>query len=168
MDKRKLWNKKNNPVNDFTDVIAATYLLFLDSMIFRHKTGIFYFIYKSFRHHNRYSSSKTLFCHWKRAYTEKTIFSFPFKLNGIWSWWQFSFRFEPNGISFGSNRKENHHHDHIPFNVKGNGNKVFSVYARSLVRADSAKRETGATSIHCKCTRRNVLWTAWIRTKFRL
>ena len=26
------------------------------------------------------------------------------------------------------NRKENCHHDHIPFNVKGNGNTVFSVY----------------------------------------
>ena len=34
-------------------------------------------------------------------YTEKTIFPFPFKFNGIWSWWQFSFRFsEPNGIPF--------------------------------------------------------------------
>ena len=28
-----------------------------------------------------------------KEYTEKTIFLFPFKLNGIWSWWQFSFRF---------------------------------------------------------------------------
>ena len=26
------------------------------------------------------------------------------------------------------NGKENCHHDHITFNVKGNGNKVFSVY----------------------------------------
>ena len=26
------------------------------------------------------------------------------------------------------NRKENCHHDHIPFNFKGNGNIVFSVY----------------------------------------
>ena len=25
--------------------------------------------------------------------TEKTSILFPFKLNGIWSWWQFSFRF---------------------------------------------------------------------------
>ena len=25
--------------------------------------------------------------------TEKTIFPFPFKSNGLWSWWQFSFRF---------------------------------------------------------------------------
>ena len=28
------------------------------------------------------------------AYTEKTIFPFPFTLNGIWSGWQFSFRFK--------------------------------------------------------------------------
>ena len=40
----------------------------------------------------------------------------------------FPFDFESNGILFGSeNRKENRHHDHIPFNVKGNGNVVFSV-----------------------------------------
>ena len=38
-------------------------------------------------------------------YTEKTHILFPFKLNGIWSWWQFSFRFEPNGIPFGSKSK---------------------------------------------------------------
>ena len=38
------------------------------------------------------------------------------------------FDFEPNGIPIGSeNRKENCHHDHIPFNLKGNGNIVFSV-----------------------------------------
>ena len=41
------------------------------------------------------------------------------------------FDFEPNGILFGSkNRNENCHHDHIPFNMKGNGNKVFSVWRR--------------------------------------
>ena len=38
----------------------------------------------------------------------------------------FPFDFEPNEISFGAeNRNEN---CHIPFNVKGNGNIVFSVY----------------------------------------
>ena len=43
----------------------------------------------------------------------------------------FLFNFEPNGIPFGSeNRKENCHHDHIPLNVKGNGNIVFSVYTQ--------------------------------------
>ena len=37
----------------------------------------------------------------------------------------FPFNFEPNGIPFGSeNREEN-----IPFNMKGNGNIVFSVLA---------------------------------------
>ena len=41
----------------------------------------------------------------------------------------FLFDFGPNEIQFGSeNRKENCHHDHIPFNVKGNGNIVFSVW----------------------------------------
>ena len=35
------------------------------------------------------------------------------------------FNFEPNEIPFGSNRKENCAHDHIPFNVKGNGNIVY-------------------------------------------
>ena len=40
----------------------------------------------------------------------------------------FPLDFETNGIPFGSeNLKENCHHDHIPFNVKGNGNIVFSV-----------------------------------------
>ena len=38
--------------------------------------------------------------------TKKTSIPFPFKLNGIWSWWQFSFRFyDPNGNSFGSKSK---------------------------------------------------------------
>ena len=42
----------------------------------------------------------------------------------------FLFDFEPNGIPFGSEkRKENCHYDHIPFNVEGNRNIVFSVYA---------------------------------------
>ena len=39
----------------------------------------------------------------------------------------FPFDFEPNGIPFGSNRKQNCHHDHIPFSVKGNRNIVLSV-----------------------------------------
>ena len=40
----------------------------------------------------------------------------------------FPFNFEPNGIQFGSeNWKKNFHHDHIPFNVKGNGILVFLV-----------------------------------------
>ena len=40
----------------------------------------------------------------------------------------FYFDFEQNGFPFGSeNRKENYHHDHIPFNLKGNGMLVFSV-----------------------------------------
>ena len=41
----------------------------------------------------------------EHPYTEKTIFPFPFTLNGIWSWWQFLFDFEPNGIQFGTKSK---------------------------------------------------------------
>ena len=33
------------------------------------------------------------------------------------------------GFHLVKNRKENRHHDHIPFNVKENGNIVFSVHA---------------------------------------
>ena len=44
----------------------------------------------------------------------KIIFPFPFKLNRIWSWWEFSFRFsDPNDISFGSKYRNG-----IPFNNK--------------------------------------------------
>ena len=41
----------------------------------------------------------------------------------------FPLDFEPNGIPFQDrkDRKENSHYDHIPFNMKGNGNIVFSV-----------------------------------------
>jgi len=73
--------------------------------------------------------------------TEKTTFPFPSTLNGIWSWWRFSFHIEWDIILVTvflsilnqmelhliQNRKENRHHDHIPLNVEGNGNVVFSV-----------------------------------------
>ena len=40
----------------------------------------------------------------------------------------FPFDFESNGFPFGSeNRKEKCHHDHIPFNLKGDESLVFSV-----------------------------------------
>ena len=42
--------------------------------------------------------------HWM-AYTEKTSILFPFKLNLIWSWWQFSFRFWAKLNPFGSKSK---------------------------------------------------------------
>ena len=48
-----------------------------------------------------YKSVGDVFPVWQSFYTEKTIFPFPFILNGIWSWWQFSFNFEPNGFQFG-------------------------------------------------------------------
>ena len=53
------------------------------------------------------------------------MFPFPFTVNGIWSWWQFLNQMEFHLVQ---NRKENWYHDHIPFNVEGNGNIVFSVY----------------------------------------
>ena len=49
----------------------------------------------------------------------------------------FPFDFEPDKIPFGSeNLRENCHHDHIPFNLKGNGNIVFSVYATEMLEED--------------------------------
>ena len=41
----------------------------------------------------------------------------------------FSFDFKPNGIHLVQNRKENCHHVHIPFDMKGKGNIVFSVHS---------------------------------------
>ena len=46
----------------------------------------------------------------------------------------FPFDFEPNRFHFVQNRKEHCHHDHIPFNVKGNGNIVFSVHGSDLAQ----------------------------------
>ena len=40
-----------------------------------------------------HTPSLLLYLQGLRWYTEKTSIPFPFKLNGIWSWWQFSFRF---------------------------------------------------------------------------
>ena len=39
----------------------------------------------------------------------------------------FPFEYEPNYILFGSKRKKNCPHDHIPFNLEGNGNLFLSV-----------------------------------------
>ena len=44
------------------------------------------------------------------------------------------FDFEPNGIPFGSKSKGNCHHDHIPFNLKGIENIVFSVSATNITQ----------------------------------
>ena len=59
-------------------------------------------------------------------YTEKTIFPFPFILEKK-NLTQMEFHLVQN-------RKENCHHDHIPFNVKGNGNIAFSVYCAHISR----------------------------------
>ena len=47
------------------------------------------------------------------------------------------------------NRKENCHHDHIPFNMKGNGNLVFSV-CRSAIFTTTRRimQETGVSRSH--------------------
>ena len=56
----------------------------------------------------------------------------------------FPTNFEPNGIPFGSeNRKKNCHLDHIPFNVQGNGNIVFSARDRSARGGGSAPYTPG-------------------------
>ena len=65
----------------------------------------------------------------------------------------FPFDFEPNGIPFGSKSKENCHHDHIPFNVKGNVNIVFLSVKRQPDRKTVtdrliAVRETGVSWHH--------------------
>ena len=43
----------------------------------------------------------------------------------------FPFVFEPNEITF-QIRKENCHHDHIPFNLLAKGNIVFSAYTPAI------------------------------------
>ena len=49
----------------------------------------------------------------------------------------FSIDFEPNGLPFCSeNWKENCHHNHIPFNSKGNGILLFSVYICKALRME--------------------------------
>ena len=57
----------------------------------------------------------------------KLVFHFLSDWMGYDRGYSFHFKFEPNGIPFGSKSKENCHHDHIPFNLKGKGNIVFSV-----------------------------------------
>ena len=64
--------------------------------------------------------------------------------------WQFSFRFWTNQMEFYlvQNRKENYHHNHIPFNLKGNGNIVFSVrYKLSDVSYRSWRSKKGRRRI---------------------
>ena len=51
----------------------------------------------------------------------------------------FAFDFEPNGISFGSKSKGKlSNRDHISFNVKGNGNTVYS--AQDSCREGATRR----------------------------
>ena len=56
----------------------------------------------------------------------KLVFNFFSNLMGHDPGDSFPIDSEPNGFPFGSeNRKKNGHHDHIPFNLKGNGILVF-------------------------------------------
>ena len=43
-------------------------------------------------------------------------------------------------VNLVQNRKENCHHDHIPFNVKGNGNIVFSAHHTGKSNLDKANK----------------------------
>ena len=57
------------------------------------------------------------------------MFLFPFKLSGIWSWWQVSFRFsEPNIIPFVFKIESK------TVNLKRSGNIVFSMQTYSCLR----------------------------------
>ena len=49
----------------------------------------------------------------------------------------FPFYFEPNRFQFVSKSKGNCYHDHIPFNLKGNGTIVFSVWINHFCLAVS-------------------------------
>ena len=61
-------------------------------------------------------------------YTEKTIFPFPFTLNGIDRDDSFTVDFEINGISLGAKSKEKLSPRSYPIQYESNGNIVFSVY----------------------------------------
>ena len=49
----------------------------------------------------------------------------------------FPFDFKPDGFLFGLKYKGKLFHHHIPFNMKGNGNIVFSVYQRNSISASN-------------------------------
>ena len=67
-------------------------------------------------------------------YTYKTILLFPFKLNRIWSWWQFFFRFEPNGIPFGSKSKGKLSPRSYPIHCERKWNTIFLSVHREVDR----------------------------------
>ena len=110
-----------------TSVIRALALFLAGIYIARGYLYIIYFmVYISIIYYIYIHISLGLFI----ACTEKTIFQFPFKLNGIWSWVTvFLSIYQSKGkLNFrNSFWKENCHHDHIPFNLKGKRNIVFSV-----------------------------------------
>ena len=61
----------------------------------------------------------------------------------------FPFDFEPNmDFYLVQNRKENCHHDHIPFNVKGDENTVFSV-GRKLPGLKDGRPYCSSRNVRC-------------------
>ena len=102
---------KKRKVN-VTRILIAEFLHFTFNITFN-----FYFPrgYSCSRHHESLfngllkplrSSLQMVPREWRRTFkicrgacSEKTRFPFPFALNGIWSWWQFSFRFWTKWIS---------------------------------------------------------------------
>ena len=63
------------------------------------------------------------------------------------------------------NRKENYHHDHIPFNVKGKGNIVFSGHASGLGLDYNDGTEENKTEIE-KCASLVVMSDNPMRRRF--
>ena len=88
--------------------------------------GVPYSVYPSVYHTKKNNSSERHTC------TEKTRILFPFKLDGIWSWGQFSFQFsEPNGIPFGLKSKEKLSSRSYPIHFERKWKYMFSQCSKS-------------------------------------
>ena len=73
-----------------------------------------------------------------------------------WSYmWRFSFRFciKSNSVQ---NCKENCLHDHIPFNLKGKGNRIFSVRSFALRQLREQKNGEIYNDQTCSCRETDV------------
>ena len=101
---KRMWTvhmvSKNFTNNFFFHVLYFSRYLGLHETSYWTPSKFTYFIiYRRYRHvQNSHLQSLWIvtFCHTILtgiAHTEKTTFPIPFKLNGIWWWWQFSFRF---------------------------------------------------------------------------
>ena len=91
----------------------------------------------------RPSSLRKLYFHFlshRMGYDRGDSFPIDFEPNEIQFGSKSKGNFERNGIHLVQNRKENCPHDHIPFNVKGNGKIVFSVYSHESVYSQKQQR----------------------------